>query len=489
MISFLGKEELVYNMKQLNRSTAQLPANKPIKVLQFGGGNFLRAFVDWMIDELNQQTDFNAGVLVVKPTERGDYTTLRTQEGLFHVVTKGIQDGNLISKTQLVECVQAILHPYNQWSEFLITAHSPSIRFIVSNTTEAGIRFNANDKFEEMAPKEFPAKLTRWLYVRWQHFQGSQEHGCIHLPCELIAENGLQLKKCLLQYANLWELEADFKDWIHKHNHFCNTLVDRIVPGFPKDGVTETLQTLGYEDQLIAEAEPYHIWVIEGNQIVQEELPFSKTKLNVVFTEDLNPYRQLKVRMLNGAHTTMVPIGYLANIETVREAVEDEVVGGIIKSALFEEIIPTLDFPVAQKEKYANDVMDRFKNPFIHHQLISISLNSTSKYKTRVLPSLLAFYQQQGKLPQNLTTALAALIAFYRGKRGTADILLRDSDFALSFFKNLWTKWEEKTITTTQLVETVLKETTFWEEDLSKIVGLVPLITEQLTVYILQEGI
>lgn len=484
MISFLGKEELVYNMKQLNRKTAQLPANKPLKVLQFGGGNFLRAFVDWMIDELNQQAGFNGGVVVIKPTEKGDYTTLRTQDGLFHVITKGIQAGNLVSETQLIECVQTIIHPYNQWSAFLNTAQSPSLRFIVSNTTEAGIQFNSTDTFDDAAPKEFPAKLTRWLYARWQHFKGSPESGCIHLPCELIAENGQQLKKCLLQYADLWELEAGFKDWINQHHHFCNTLVDRIVPGFPKENIEATFQTLGYEDQLVAEAEPYHIWVIEGDETIQKELPFSQTNLNVVFTDDLSPYRQLKVRMLNGAHTTMVPIGYLANIETVRAAVEDEVVGRIIKTALFEEISTTLDFPEAQKKKYANDVLDRFKNPFIHHQLISISLNSTSKYKTRVLPSLLAYHQKYNKLPDNLTTALAALIAFYRGKRGEEDIPLRDSDFALSFFKNGWQQWEKKTITTTQLVETVLQETTFWEQDLSKIEGLVPLITEKLTAFV-----
>lgn len=469
-------------MKQLNRKTVKLPANKPLKVLQFGGGNFLRAFVDWMIDELNQQTDFNTGVIVVKPTERGDYTALRAQDGLFHIVTKGIQEGQLVSKTQLIECVQKIIHPYQQWTDFLATATIPSIRFVVSNTTESGIQFNDQDSFNATAPKEFPAKLTRWLYTRWQHFQGSQESGCIHLPCELIAANGQQLQQCLLQYADLWQLEADFKKWITEHNHFCNTLVDRIVPGFPKENIENVFQTLGYEDQLAAEAEPYHIWVIEGSKNIQKELPFNKTNLNVVFTDDLSSYRQLKVRMLNGAHTTMVPIGYLAHIETVREAVEDEIVGNNIQSALFKEIIPTLDFPKAQKEKYANDVLDRFKNPFIHHQLISISLNSTSKYKTRVLPSLLAYYQKYNQLPNHLTTALAALIVFYRGKRGGETIPLRDSEFALSFFQKVWQQWEQSAIDTTQLVETVLQETTFWEQDLSKIDGLVALVSEKVTI-------
>ena len=458
-------------MKKLNRQIAFLPPTKPIKVLQFGGGNFLRAYANWMIDELNKETDFNGGVLVVKPTEKGDYRALREQDGLYHVLTNGYQDGELINDYQLIECVQEIVHPYQEWKAYLETAELASIRFIISNTTESGIKFSTDDQDVDKPPIEFPAKLTKWFYHRWQHFRGTADSGCVILPCELIEGNGKTLKNCVLNYADHWGLENDFKRWIEQHNHFCNTLVDRIVPGFPKGDITEFYQKIGYEDALVVDAEPYHIWVIEGPPEIQKELPFEQTKLNVVFTNDLTPYRQLKVRILNGAHTTMVPVGYLAGIETVREAVEDDEVGGFIRKALFDEILPTLEFPDAQKQKYANDVLDRFRNPYIHHRLISISLNSTSKFKTRVLPSILAYHEKFGELPQNLLSAFAALICFYRGKRGQEDIPLNDSEFALSFFRNAWKKWD-KTKDTSHLVISVLSNLTLWESDLNKVTGL-----------------
>ncbi|MEM6320795.1 MAG: tagaturonate reductase [Bacteroidota bacterium] len=468
-------------MKQLNRTTTGLAADKPLKVLQFGGGNFLRAFTDWMIDELNTVTDFNAGVVIAKPTEREDYTALRQQEGLFHVLTNGIKDGELVSETQLISCVQKVVHPYLEWDVFLQTATLPTIRFVVSNTTEAGIQVDKKDKQSDSPPKEFPAKLTHWLYRRWQHFGGSPERGCIHLPCELIEQNGEALKQCLLTYSDLWELEEGFKEWIVQHNHFCNTLVDRIVPGFPKNRINTVYQEIGYHDDLVVDAEPYHIWVIQGPAIVQRELPFDQTPLNVVFTDDLAPYRQLKVRILNGAHTTIVPVGYLAGIDTVREAVEDDTVGSFLQKALFEEILPTLDFPTTQKEKYAKDVLDRFKNPFIRHQLISISLNSTSKFKTRVLPSLLTYHQQTGELPDHLVSALAHLICFYQGKRGTKIIPLKDSEFALSFFKKVWDEWKNSGKDTKTLVQKVLAETSFWGNDLSEISGLTERLVEEIS--------
>lgn len=464
-------------MKKLNRKNTNLPINKPAKVLQFGGGNFLRAFTNWMIDELNQQTNFNGGVIIVKPTEKGDYMALREQDGLFHVLTNGIKNDELITDTQLIECVQEIIHPYLAWASYLKSAETPTLRFIISNTTEAGIQFNPEDTFGDYSPKEFPGKLTRWLFHRWQYFKGSAESGCIILPSELIEGNGQQLKNCIVQYANLWNLADDFNDWIDQHNHFCNTLVDRIVPGFPMDSIDAVYQNIGYEDELVVVAEPYHIWVIEGNKTIQSELPFDQTNLNVVFTNDLAPYRQLKVRILNGAHTTMVPTGYLAGIETVREAVEDERMGAFIKNALFEEILPTLDFPQAQLEKYANDVLDRFKNPFIKHQLISISLNSIAKYKTRVLPTLLAYVEQKKELPKNLVIGLAALICFYSGKRDNESIALRDNEMVLSFFKNAWQEWEISNKNTKKLVKTILQDNTIWGQDLSTI----PKMTETLT--------
>lgn len=460
--------EPLKSMQKLNRQTTQLLANRPNKVLQFGGGNFLRAFTDWMIDELNKTADFNAGVIIVKPTEKSDYTALRAQDGLFHLLTNGLRNGELVAETQLIQCIQQIIHPYREWDHYLKSAESPTIRFIISNTTESGIQFSPSDQFSDSPPSEFPAKLTKWLYHRWQYFQGKAERGCIILPCELIEQNGQILQSLVLKYAELWNLEKTFNNWIKEHNYFCNTLVDRIVPGFPKEQLAEVYQKIGFKDDLLVSAEPYHIWVIEASKAVQAELPFEQTHLNVVFTEDLKPYRQLKVRILNGAHTTMVPVGYLAGIDTVREAVEHEVMGPFIKKALFEEILPTLDFDQSQKEKYAFDVLDRFKNPFIHHQLISIALNSSSKYKTRVLPSLLDYVELKGSLPKNLVTALAALIYFYSGKRGTQTIPLKDSETVLSFFKQIWQDWEQ-TKDTAQLVQAVLANENLWAQDLNKV--------------------
>ncbi len=467
-------------MQQLNRKTTNLPAQRPAKILQFGGGNFLRAFTDWMIDVLNERTDFNAGVICVKPTEKGDYTALRQQDGLFHVLTNGIKNGKLISETQLVKCVQEVIHPYQDWAAYLKTAESPTLRFTISNTTEAGIKFNKNDIQTDTSPKEFPAKLTAWLYHRWKHFQGRPTSGCIHLPCELIEQNGDQLKACILAYADLWQLNGGFKYWINQHNYFCNTLVDRIVPGFPKDRIESVYAALKFEDKLVVDAEPYHIWVIQAPADIQKELPFDQTNLNVVFTNNLAPYRQLKVRILNGAHTTMVPVGYLAGIETVRAAVEDKTIGQFIETALFKEILPTLDFPQAQLEKFASDVLDRFKNPFIHHQLIDISLNSVAKYKTRVLPSLLAFFQKNNELPKHLVAAFAALICFYRGRRGAETIELRDSESTIAFFKVAWKKWETANQNTHQLVNSILQNEDFWGQDLSQVTGLTLAISHEI---------
>jgi len=458
-------------MNILNRKTADLPATRPNKILQFGGGNFLRAFTDWMIDELNKVTDFDAGVIIVKPTERGDYTALREQDGLFHIVTKGIRDGELVEEHQLIECVQEVIHPYLEWDKYLRSAESPFIRFIISNTTESGIKFNEADKFSDSPPIEFPGKLTRWLYHRWKHFRGSADSGCVMLPCELIEANGDALKACVLKYIEFWELGGDFLDWLDKENHFCNTLVDRIVPGFPKDIIEEVYNKIGFEDVLVVAAEPYHTWVIEASSAIQSQLPFDQTNLNVVFTDDLSPFTQLKIRILNGAHTAMVPVGYLANIESVREAIEDEKVGSFVKQIIFEEILPILDLPQDQKEKYANDVLDRFRNPFIHHQLISISLNSTSKFRTRVLPSLLVYIEKYNEVPNNLVTAFAALICFYSGKRGDQDIPLKDSKVALSFFRDAWARWTT-TKDTSRLVQTVLSHSDLWGVDLYGVNGL-----------------
>ncbi len=453
----------------------------PIKVMQFGGGNFLRAFVDWMIHILNEETDFNGGIAVIKPTKRGDYAQLKSQDGLFTVVLDGVENGKLVSEKRLVTAVQEVINPYTEWSAYLALAKNEEVRFVVSNTTEAGIRFNSEDTFEDMPPKEFPAKLTIWLHHRFQYFGNDPTKGCIFLPCELIENNGKALKESILQYAAHWNLPTDFTNWINTSNFFCNTLVDRIVSGYPNERAGKIEAELGYKDELLVAGEQYYSWVVQGPEIVQKELPFAKTGLNVQFVQNLVPHREMKVRILNGAHTAMVPVAYLAGIRLVGEAMKDVEVSHFVESMLLEETIKTLDFPDAIKRKYVVDVLDRFRNPLIKHQLISISLNSTSKFVTRLLPTLKDFYNRYEKLPQHIVFSLAALIRFYKGNVDGTQIDLKDDQAVLDFFTEAYHALEKQEMTLNEMVVSILGHSAIWREDLSLFPGLAETVTGHIT--------
>ena len=459
-------------MQILNHTTTPNRVQRPLKVMQFGGGNFLRAFVDWMVHVLNQETNFNGDIAIIKPTAGGDYAELKEQDGLFTVVLDGIKNGKLVAEKTLVTEVQQVIHSYNEWAAYLKLAENEDLRFIVSNTTEAGIKFNAEDKFDVNPPKEFPAKLTVWLYHRFKHFKADPSKGCILLPCELIEDNGAALKKAVLQYADHWKLEDGFKNWVNTSNHFCSTLVDRIVSGYPSDRAKEIEQELGYKDDLLVAGEYYHSWVIQANETVQKELPFAQTDLNVEFVDDLAPYREMKVRILNGAHTSMVPVGYLAGIRFVKEAMENEEVSSFVESLLLEEAAKTLDFPDDVKNKFVGDVLDRFRNPLLKHQLISISLNSTSKFVARLLPTLKDYYNAQGKLPKRIVFGLSAMLRFYKGEFNGENIALNDDKSVLDFFASEWHKVDDGTSSLAAFVNIVLKNTTIWGEDLTQIDGL-----------------
>lgn len=467
-------------MHQLNRQVVDRPEKLPLRIMQFGGGNFLRAFVDWMVHVLNLETDFNGGVVVVKPTERGTYQDLRVQEGLFTVILDGIKNGTLIAEKTLVDCVQRIVNPYSEWDAYLDLAKNPDLRFIVSNTTEAGIRFNDDDAFGDHPPKEFPAKLTLWLHKRFQHFNQDPTKGCMLLPCELIEDNGATLKKTILQYAEHWNLGSDFINWIYTANHFCSTLVDRIVSGYPYDRATEIETELNYHDKLLVAGEYYHSWVIEKDEAVQQELPFAKTDLNVQFVDDLAPYREMKVRILNGAHTAMVPVAYLAGNRLVKEAMENEVVSGFVSSLLLKEAATTLDFPEEVTRAFVQDVLDRFRNPLLEHQLISISLNSTSKFVTRLLPTFKDYYRAQTKLPQRIVFGLSALIVMYRGTYDHRKIDLKDDAQVLAYFKSNWKKYANNEISIKVLTGMILSNSLIWGEDLTRFEGLVEQVSEHI---------
>jgi tagaturonate reductase len=467
-------------MKQLNRTTTAIPKTLPLKVMQFGGGNFLRAFVDWMIHILNEQTDFNGGVVIVKPTEHGNYQLLKSQDGLFTVVLDGIKDGSLVAEKKIISCVTAVINPYTEWENYLALAREPSIRFITSNTTEAGIRFNIEDTFNGNPPKEFPAKLTRWLYQRFEFFNGDKTKGCILLPLELIEDNGRVLKDIILKNSEHWQLGDAFNHWIETGNYFCNTLVDRIVSGYPTDREDEIQTAIGFTDQLMVAGEYYHSWVIQGPQLVQKELPFDKTTLNVSFVEDLAPYRDMKVRILNGAHTAMVPVAYLAGIRFVKEAMDDTVISNFVETVLYEEAAHTLDFPDMIKHQFVADVLDRFRNPRLQHQLISISLNSTAKFVARLLPTLKDYYKNEEQLPKRIVFGLSALLLFYKGEYNGAQIDLNDDPQVIDFFRKQWEPYTTGEVDLFTIVKSILSNSAIWGEDLSQLNGLAEMVCQNI---------
>ena len=353
---------------------------RPERVIQFGEGGFLRGFVDWMLHKINKTSDFNGSVVVVQPIEAGLCDMLSAQDCVYTHLIRGVEG----VETDIIDVISRCVKPYEDFGAYLALAENPDFRFIVSNTTESGIVFSEDDKITDAPPKTFPAKLTLLLKRRYELGLG----GFIFLPCELIDRNGDNLKACVLKYADLWGLDDGFKTWVEKENVFTNTLVDRINTGYPRG---EDLG-LGYEDNMVNTSEFFHLWVIESDYDVEKEMPFSSAGLNVIVTRDkLEMYRTRKVRILNGAHTSLVPYALLSGFDTVKSCIDDEGMKEHIRKCVFDEIIPTLDLPKDELESYAKSVLERFGNPYIKHYLTSIALNSVSKFKVRVLPSILEY--------------------------------------------------------------------------------------------------
>lgn len=461
-------------MNVLNRNTVQAESFTE-RILQFGEGNFLRAFANWMIHEMNHQANFDAGAVVIQPIADGLIKRLNDQDGLYTLYMNGIKNGEVLSERKVVDCIQRGINPYEDYDAYLANAENTNLRFVISNTTEAGISYNPEDNLEDAPQASFPGKLTALLYKRFHYFNGASEKGLIVIPCELIDRNGDNLKKIVLQYATDWNLDKGFFSWINNDNIFCNTLVDRIVPGYPIDKIDTITEELGYIDNLIVEGEQFHLWVIEAPESVKNEIPAKTCGLNIVFTNNMEPYRTRKVRILNGAHTSLVPVSYLYGIDKVRESLEDQVVGKFIQDVIFEEICPTLDLPEQELIQFSSAVLERFRNPYLEHDLISISLNSISKYKTRVLPSVLEYIKRKNALPKRLLFSLAALIAFYRGDRNGVNILLKDDQSVLDFFATQWVAFDVKAI-----AKATLQNVDFWGQDLTQFNGLLKEVTTSL---------
>ena len=458
-------------MQSLTRQHARLPAAPPPRILQFGGGNFLRAYFDWMVDRMNERTGFNGGVTVVKPTAGGDYRELRAQDGLFHVALEGVRQGETVKEFRLVSCVGQVVHPYREYAAYLRTAEDEGIRYVVSNTTEAGIRFVEEEWSADRCATEYPGKLTQWLHRRW----ASGGPGCHLLPLELIEENGAELRRCVLKYAAYWQLPADFAEWIKVKNHFYDTLVDRIVSGYPPSA-EEVLAGSGYRDELLVAGEHYHSLIVKAPKTGIPGLPLGEAGIQVTYTDELGPYRERKVRLLNGAHTAIVPTGYLAGLNTVGEVMADPNMQAYLEQVLYREIIPSLDQDVGELRAFATEVMDRFRNPSIRHKLLDISLNSTTKFRTRLLPSLLTYHRKFGEWPVGIVRALAALIVFYRGRRGAEEIPLRDAADRIEYFRQQWSA----SLGRRELTERILSRTDWWGEELSAYPRLLTAVSEQI---------
>lgn len=471
---------------QLNKDWMKDRKDYPERIIQFGHGNFLRGFADWIVDQMNQEADFASSLVVIGARNTSKIEGLNQQDGLYTLLTKGIEGGKLVDESQLVASISRALNIVEDYEDYIQLAQSPQLRFMISNTTEAGIAYDPADQLEDKEKNTFPAKLASFLYQRYRFFEGDPDKGLIHLPCELIEANGDRLKEIILTYAKDWALEEGFSKWIEEDNSFCNTLVDRIVPGPPKRDLEKIQTQLGYEDRYMVEVEPFYFWAIQGDDRVKREFPIDAMQGRIIFTEDLTPYRTRKVRILNGAHTAMVAVGYLYGLESVGQVMDHPQLGPYVESLISEEIIASLDSQSQELKDFAQDCLDRFRNPYAHHLLMSISLNSISKFATRLLPSIRDYQERYGKAPSKICFSLAALIYFYRGRRGDEPILLKDDPQYLDFFQEIWSR--EMELGPGGIVEAVLGLEEAWGQDLNKLEGLKAEVEKHLS-RILEKGI
>lgn len=478
----------------------------PEKVIQFGEGNFLRAFVDYMFDEINAKGLFEGGITLVQPIPGGDFlrNILNEQEGLYTLIARGRENGEKVAAKRLITCVNRCINPYVDFETYNNCAKNPELRFVVSNTTEAGISWEEEAMVEGKPQDSFPAKVTNFLYTRFKEFNGDKAKGLVFIPCELIDDNGKTLKKYVLKHAENWNLGSEFIDWIETACVFTSTLVDRIVTGYPRNEAKDLCEEFGYEDNAIDTSEIFHTWVIEGPAELAEELPFPKAGLKVIFTPDVKPYKKRKVRILNGAHTCSVLGAYLSGYDIVRDVMNDEMFYKYLEDALNNEIIPAItseELTHDDLKGFADAVFDRFKNPFIDHKLLDISLNSTSKFEARVLHTIQEYYAQNNKLPKILTFSFAAYLAFYKGTeiregalighRGEDEYLIKDSSSVLEFYKNVWTGVD---VTDKAAVAEVVKKacgnTEFWlGSDLNTELGNFPEVVTEHLYNILNNGV
>lgn len=452
--------------------------NAPEKVLQFGEGNFLRAFVDYWFDLSNEKTEWNGKCCLVQPIVSGLAKIINEQEGLYTLYLRGMENGEKVDRKRIISSVSRCLNPYEEegFAAMMNLSISDDLEYIVSNTTEAGIVYDPDCQLEDKPCASFPGKLTQVLYQRY----GAGKNGLVILSCELIDNNGKELLKCVNQYIDQWGLSEEFRHYVNDECTFCSTLVDRIVPGHIGDAKeAERMENEnGYHDELMDVGEVFGVWVIEGPAWLEDKLPFKKAGINCFVVPNVTPYKKRKVRILNGAHTGFALGSYLAGYDIVRDCMNDDTIREFMNKMLFKEVIPTLSMDEDDLKQFAAAVQDRFNNPFINHELMSISLNSTSKWRARNMPSLLEYCVMIGKLPTCLAMSFAAYIAFFsndiqaltekglvcRRNKGN-EYICRDDRCVLDFY------YEHKDATLEMLVHDVMINENMWGTNLTVIPG------------------
>lgn len=433
---------------------------RPIRVVQFGQGVFLRAFTDWMINRLNHETGTDIGVAVVQPRDGDEVENLMAQGGRYTLLLQGSVSGENVTQSSVVDCVEQGLNTHRQPEAFKALARNPEVRVIFSNTTEAGIIYDTSDaaldEDQRHLARSFPAKLTWFLAERYAALGNTEGSSLYVIPCELIENNGEQLHAAILRLASDWGLGPSFHEWLGQNVSFYDTLVDRLVPGFPSSDIERLEAEWGYSDPFAVKGEWYHAFLLKGSTELLEVLPFQTLDLNVSFVDDLRPHRDLKVRILNGTHTALTPVAYLTGAETVLESMNTPILRRFVEELIFKETLPSINQPAEVLEGFAADVLERFDNPFIEHRLLSISLNSISKFRTRLIPILEDLWSQGIPAPRHLAFSLAAFIAFHEGQHGSDQIPLRDDRDALHVFAELWALKRAGEISIRDLVEAAL---------------------------------
>ena len=453
-----------------------LQKDAPVKVLQFGEGGFLRAFVDYFFDLANEKAGYNGKIAVVQPIATGRMKEINAQDGLYTVYLRGLNNGEKVVEKRIVSSIDKVINPYEDFDALMAYATDENIRFIVSNTTEAGIAYDPSCALDDKPASSFPAKVTQVLYERFNKCGGKDARGFVFLSCELIDHNGDELKRCVNCYIDQWKLSAEFKSWVNEDNVFCSTMVDRIVTGYPRAEADALNEENGYIDDNLDTGEIFAVWYIEGPEYLNDELPFKKIGLPIIVTPDCRPFKQEKVRILNGVQTTITLASYLAGHDIMRFALKDKNVADFASNVVYKEIIPTLpyseEFPFTKEDllEYARVIFDRLNNPFIDHQLMAISLNTTSKWRARVLPSLLEYANTFGKVPVGLTLGFCAYLCFYHGfelrenglvnTRDGKEYLINDDRAILEFY------YEHRNDTLSELAEVVMAKEDWWGLDL-----------------------